>query len=111
MGTHVVENMPKLVFPPDVDESVFWDIQQKSWCGCGEVVCPDGQRYEVTFFVPRRLQQELDSFGRVGVHWIGENALIIVSETTVPVMEAAVAALWKEGWFKHLKPIEQAEAA
>jgi hypothetical protein len=99
------KEQPRLVFADSIDELDLWEIAQKGWCGCAQVACPDGLRYAVTFFTPLRLHQAVNSDVRQGPHWLGEIGLIIVTETTLSVMEGAIAALWKQHWFDHLRPI------
>jgi hypothetical protein len=75
------------------------------------VQCPDGKKYEVTFYNEARLHSRMLYRKRIGKPWYCPPGLVIVDDVTEEVMEQALAALWEEGWFNHLKPLDETEEA
>jgi hypothetical protein len=59
----------------------------------------DGSRYRVTFYNLTRLAQTLEDERQAGRPFFSEPGLIVVERVTHELMEAAVSALGREGFF------------
>lgn len=59
----------------------------------------DGSRYQVTFYDLTRLAQTLEDERHAGRPFFSEPGLIVVERVTHRLMEAAVRALGREGFF------------
>jgi len=98
----------KLVFPYGFDDR---DKIEASDRGCfGPVIVElTGAKYAMTFYDPTRLTQDLQSVSRSGATHFAEPGLVILSEVTEANMHAAVKALEKDGFFEHLRPLDDAQ--
>src|SRR5207253_3137929 len=65
----------------------------------------DGSSYELFFYDPVRLSQELDMVATRGVPVIAEINMVVVPEVTPAAIQAAVEHLVRQGYFRHLKPV------
>jgi hypothetical protein len=97
---------PVLHFREPFNERVAWEVTYKGWYS-GVVELEDGSRYSVFFYDPVRLTQELNDVIAQGQSCIAEQGMIVLSEVTEVNMRAAIAQLHREGWFAHLKPINE----
>ena len=98
---------PRLVFDESVEQR---DKDEMTDRGCFHAVVvegDDGRRYPVYFVDPVRLQQDIQRIKLTsGEEWFAEPGLIVLDAVTEESIERAVKALWAEGFFDHLKPLE-----
>lgn len=98
--------MPRLVLPEGMDEWLLGDMELKGYLTGALAECPDGRRYPVSFYQACVLEQDLAYWKLNGKGWLGEIGLIVIDQVNRSAMESALAGLWKQGWFNHLKPLE-----
>ena len=65
----------------------------------------EGGRYRLYFSDPVRLRQSLEDDTADGRPYYAEPGLIILPEVTREAIQRAVAGLWRDGYFQHLKPL------
>ena len=67
----------------------------------------DGSRYEVFFYDPVRLAQDLQMDAENGRPYIAEPGMIVVPEISEESIRLAVMRLHNADWFDHLQPMVQ----
>lgn len=68
----------------------------------------DAERlYPVFFYDPVRLSQELAISTEHGQRFVAETGMIVLPEVTIENMRDAVNALYKEGYFDRLVPVDR----
>jgi hypothetical protein len=97
---------PLVVFPEWFDERAEYETPLKGWLDHVRVQLPDGTRYAVFFYDPVRLEQDLAENVKLGVAYVAEPGLIILPEVTPAAIRSAVEALWRQGYFNTLKPLD-----
>ena len=70
----------------------------------------DGTTYELFFYDPVRLAQELDIEVKDGIPCIAEVNMVVVPEVTPAAIRAAIERLVQIGHFSHLKPVSATPA-
>jgi hypothetical protein len=98
------DEYPKLTFPSISEEDiggVLADAEMKGWSGAGVAEASDGKIYPVTFMTALRCASEVEYSGAVV-----DEALIVVRNTTLEEMKAAVKLAWERGFFRYLRPID-----
>ncbi|MGH9840255.1 MAG: hypothetical protein ACREEM_15845 [Blastocatellia bacterium] len=96
---------PRILLPESFDERSAFEISMKGWLSA-QVESEGGERYPVYFSDPVRLQQDLDDEMRRGGCCFAEPGLIVLPEVTVEAAQNAVRFLWREGFFKHIRAIQ-----
>jgi|SRR5262245_5689612 len=94
-----------VLFPEDFDERAEYEMRLKGWFGGVVVQLQNGSRFELTFFDPVRLQQELAGSARNDSPYFAEPNLVILPEVTTESIHKAVKGLVREKFFDHLKPL------
>jgi hypothetical protein len=90
-----------------IDERGADEMPMKGWV-CIRVEAEEGKYYEVDFFDPVRLQQDMESDIENGKPCFAEyGALVVVPEVTVEAVERSVLYLWQNGHFNYWKPSEK----
>ncbi len=102
-----METQPKLVFKYGWNEQDDIETPMKGCRNDGIVQAPNGLSYSVYFIDPVRLQQDLDEEVELGSPFLAFPGLIILPELTKKAMEHAVLKLWKQGYFKLFKPMDE----
>ncbi len=78
-----------------------WEVQVKGWFSGASIVCGT-KRYQLNFFDPTRLSQEIkDELDHKNFFF--EPNLIIVKEVTQAAIEEAITALVERGYLNSLK--------
>lgn len=95
---------PHLVFAGGFDERAADDAEARGYRAAVFVEFDDGRRYEVVFYDPVRLAQDLEDETAAGNPFISEPGLIVVPGVTLVNMQAAVAKLARERFFDVLVP-------
>lgn len=98
-------NQPTIVFPDGYDARREFETQSRGYLGGVVVQLADGSRYEIFFSDLVRLEQNLMDDVRSGRAYYTEPGLVILPEITTEAIKTAVAGLMRDGFFKHLKPI------
>jgi hypothetical protein len=92
-------------FPADFDERAEWEAASKGYLGGVVVELEGGERYPAYFYDPVRLGQDLEADAGCGRPYAAEPGLIVVPEVTPAAIRAAVVGLARDGYFRHLRPI------
>ncbi|HQU93027.1 MAG TPA: hypothetical protein PLK77_12055 [Pyrinomonadaceae bacterium] len=101
---------PRLHFSYPFDE-IEWEVTAKGWYGGVTVELEDGNRYEVSFIVPVRLSQDLESQndlknkGFASDSFIAAVGMIVVPEITETSIRESIQLLYETGWFKRFTPL------
>jgi hypothetical protein len=96
-------------FPEDYDARAEFETPSKGFLGNIVVQLENGARYQVFFMDPVRLQQELRDEEEEGQPYFAEVNLVIVPQVTTAAIHKAVQGLWQDGFFNHLKPLDNSE--
>jgi hypothetical protein len=65
----------------------------------------DGSCYQVLFYDPVRLQQDLEEYVRLDTPYLAEPGLIVLPEVTTEAIRKAVRDAETKGFFDRLKPL------
>lgn len=94
-----MENKPTILFNFDID--FFADeVEMKGYCDGVTVTLPNMFKYNVCFYDPVRLKQDIDD-----ELYIAIPNLIIITDVTKQNMEKAIYESWKDGFFNNIKPL------
>ena len=99
-----MEAKPEIIFKFDMNSSIEEEISRKGWCNAFIVVLPDKSEYELIFYDPVRLMQDIKATME-RTNLFAEPGLIVIEDVTKKNMEDAVFKIWKAGYFDSLKPI------
>ncbi len=66
------------------------------------VLLPDGKAYELSFFNPSRIAQEV---GQVG--YVIEKNLIVIEDITIGKIKDVVNKMWNDGFFSDVSPFQE----
>jgi len=94
-----------VVFPDCYDERAALEAPAKGYLRDVEVHLEDGSRYKLFFIDPVRLSQDLEEETRWGRPYYSEPGMVVLSEVTTESIRNAIVALWREGFFNHLRPL------
>src|SRR5437867_10142887 len=101
----VTASGPVVHFPDGYDAQREWETPSRGYLSHVTVQLEDGSRYGVYFIDLTRLGQTLEDDIRDGREYFAEPGLIILPEVTTESIKKAVQGLWRDGYFKHLKPL------
>src|SRR5947207_1270429 len=104
-----IAEYPLVIFPDGYDERAEFETPSKGWLNQVVVQGEDGSEYPVSFIDPVRLQQDMEEFAKLGTTFFSEPGLIILAEVTTEAIRNAVRHLWRQGFFKHLRPRQPKE--
>lgn len=94
-----------VIFPEDYDARSEYETPFRGYLEGVVVQLEDGSRYPLAFFDPVRLRQDLEAEVKWGKSCLAEVNLIVLPEVTTAAIRKAVAELFQEGYFQHLKPL------
>ena len=100
-----------VVFPPWFDERWEAEMPDKGYVPDVEVRLAHGPRYRLYFTDPVRARQDAETEFESGRTCYWEPGLVLIPEVTRQRIEAAVADLYREGFFALLRPLEGSEAS
>jgi len=96
-----------ILFPDWYDARAEFETPLKGFLG-GVVVCSgDGSSYRLYFTDPIRLQQTLQDDVKGGRGYYTEPGLVVLPEVTTEAIRDAVYGLWRDGYFQHLRPLDE----
>jgi len=98
------DTYPRLIFREPFEGQTAFEVPQKGWYNGLTVELEGGSQYEVFFYDPVRLSQDLESEVQQGNRYLAEPGMIVVPEINEISMREAIVALFKQGWFDHLRP-------
>lgn len=96
-----------ILFPDWYDARAEFETPLKGFLNEVVVRLEDGSRYQLHFSDPVRMQQTLEDDTRAGREYYTEPGLVILPEVTTETVRKAVSGLWRDGFFRHLKPIDK----
>jgi hypothetical protein len=88
---------PSVHFKGDFDD---FDSEMKGYRNDVFVIAPTGEVYEVFFYDPVRLKNDLGA----GL-FLAQPGLIILNTVNKKSIEEAVKQLWQKGYFNYFKPV------
>jgi hypothetical protein len=94
-----------IIFPEWYDDRAEFETPSKGYLHEVEVRGEDGSRYRLFFIDPVRLQQDLEEDCRSGRSFYAEPGMIVLPEVNTRAVQEAIAVLWREGYFKHMRAI------
>ena len=92
-------------FPDGYDDRLEFETPSKGYLRDVVVQLEDGSSYKLFFIDPIRLQQDLQADAADGRDYYAEPGMVVLPEVTTETIQKAVAALWREGFFRSLKPL------
>jgi hypothetical protein len=97
---------PWIVYPFELDERAIFEMPLKGWVRARVETAP-GEWYELHFYDPVRLAQELHDIVEAGDPCFTERGLVVLPEVTPENVERAVQYLSQTQFFLHLRSDEQ----
>src|SRR5260370_20270812 len=94
-----------IAFPEWYDERLEYETPFKGYLENVIVQTEDGSRYSLCFYDPVRLQQTLEDDARLGHPYFAEAGLVILPRVDTSAIREAIAALYREDFFRNLKPV------
>src|SRR5947208_12423350 len=94
-----------ILFPEGDDERLEFETPSKGYLRDVVVQLEDGSAYKLFFIDPIRLQQDLQADVADGRAYYAEPGMVILPGVTTETIHKAVSALWREGFFRSLKPL------
>jgi hypothetical protein len=92
-----------IVFPEWYDERAEFETPDKGFLNGVVVRTAEGVAYRLYFSDPARLQQTMEDDAKRGRIYYTEPGLVVLPEVTTEAIRAAVAGLWRDRFFEHLK--------
>jgi hypothetical protein len=94
-----------VIFPTWYDARAEFEAPARGYLSDVEVQLEDASRYRLYFVDPVRLQQTLEDDVEAGRSYFAEPGLVVLPEVNTEAIRKAVACLFKDGFFRHLKPL------
>jgi hypothetical protein len=88
-----------------IEYPIEWDVQDKmerpakGWLSNVKVILENGSEFELTFYDPVRLAQELEEEKKKGKNGIIEKGLMVIPAVTKENIEMAIKQAEVEGYF------------
>jgi hypothetical protein len=93
-----------VVFPEWYDARLEHETPSKGYLADVVVCLENGSRYRLYFIDPVRLAQNLGDDVQAGRSYYAEPGLVVLPEVNTQAIRDAVAGLFKDGFFRRLKP-------
>src|SRR5437867_94809 len=94
-----------IAFPESYDAQAECETPHRGYLSDVVVQFEDGASYRLYFSDSMRLQQTLEDDMASGRPYYAEPGLVVLPEVTSEAIRRAVAGLWREGFFQHLKSL------
>jgi hypothetical protein len=101
------EQYPKMHFSEDFEERDLYEANLRGYMSHITIETEEGIFYPVFFYIPLRINQELEIKLSLGKTCIAEPGLIVLADITLENMKKAVNELCKKGYFSHMKPLQK----
>jgi hypothetical protein len=98
-------NYPLVTFPFEFDERTAFEVEEKGFFDHAVVILADGSRYNLHFYDPVRLAQELETEQKYGGSCVADPGLVVIPRVTKCNMEAAVRQLAENDYFSAMVPL------
>lgn len=99
MATVVDLDKAKLILEGGFDDLDAYNALGAGYRGAVVVELDDGSRHPVVFYDAVRLQQDLAEETKLGMPFIAEYGMIVLTEVSLANMKAAVNRLQRTGYF------------
>jgi thiamine monophosphate kinase len=96
---------PLLILPADFDPLIAQDVEEKGWYGLAIAQLENGDQFELIFYEPKRLYQDLEIELNQEKACVTEPGLIVIPRVTRLYMEKALRQLHQDGYFQRLAPL------
>src|SRR5262245_45685552 len=96
---------PTIHFPDGYDARREFETPERGYLSNVVVQLENGNRYQVFFYDPVRMQQDLEEEVKAGRGYLAEPNVVLLPEVTTDNIKKAVAGLWSTGYFQRLKPL------
>jgi hypothetical protein len=93
-------------FPEYYDERLEFETPSKGYLPDVVVSLEGGLSYKLFFIDPIRLRQDLEADAETGREYYAEPGMVVLPEVTTEAIRKAVAGLWRDGFFQHVKPLD-----
>ena len=93
---------PVILFPAGYEERGQYEAPARGYLSHVVVQVEDGSRYQLFFYDPVRLEQDLTSEGQ---GYLAEPNMIVLPEVNTENIRNAVQALWRTGYFQQIRPV------
>lgn len=103
MSTAVTQ--PAVSFPDGYDERGELEAAARGYLSHVIVRLEDGTRYQLAFWDPARLGQDVETEADAGRPYVAEPNMVVVPEVTRAGVLHAVHGLWRERYFEQLRPL------
>ena len=97
----------KLSFTDAFDDRAAYEAEVRGYMGRAAVEIAGQGKYPVCFYDPVRLKQDLEEEAKAGTAFIAEPGMIVIPIVTFEYMEAAVRNLFRQGYFQHLRSVDE----
>jgi hypothetical protein len=98
-----VMTYPQIFFPPGYDARQEFETPARGYLSHVQVQLENGNRYQLFFYDPVRLQQDLEEQVKSGRICLAEPNMIVLPEVTTENIKRALQELWERGCFEELK--------
>jgi hypothetical protein len=95
-------------YPDWYDERAETEMTDKGYFPGPTVELETGARYELYFYDPVRLGQDVAALAKNGRPYVAEPNMVVVPEVTAAAIRRAVEGLVHDGYFDHLLPLPPA---
>src|SRR5262245_40154856 len=92
-------------YPEGYDDRLEFETPSKGYLRDVVVSLEDGSSYKLFFIDPVRLEQDLQADVANGREYYAEPGMVVLTEVTTESIHKAVSGLWREGFFRWLKPL------
>lgn len=92
-------------YPDGYDERIEYEMAEKGYLPGSIVELADGSRYELTFYDPVRLAQNVERLAACGIPFVIAANTVVVPEVTRTAIQHAVEHLVRQGHFGRLQPV------
>jgi hypothetical protein len=100
-----VASEPVIFFPDGYDARREFETSERGYLSQVVVQVEGGKRYRLFFYDPVRMQQDLEEQVKLGRGYLAEPNLILLPDVTTDNIKKAVAGLWQDGFFQHLRSV------
>ncbi len=93
---------PKIIFTHGRNSRDEVEARERGYWGDIVVEVEGGRQFDLTFYDPVRLSQDLERLVEIGEPYLAEPGLVVVPEVTIQNIEVAVHRLQLTGYFDRL---------
>jgi hypothetical protein len=95
-----------ILYPDWYDDRAEFEAKSKGYLPGIVVQLADGSRHALYFIEPVRLGQDLQMETEQKRPYLAEPGMVVIPEVSTQAVQTAVAGLFQDGYFDHLKPTD-----